>query len=214
MEIDLEADKEKEIGDLSVAIKLAQEMMALQDEIFEDEKVLKVKKEKLFKMESVDLPEAMESAGARQKMAMLDGGFVEIKIFTKASLPSVGAINKQKDEDKKAEMLHQLEQGLAWLRDPDIGGEPLIKNFLMFEFSKGQDNVVGEFVERAEELEIPLIKETTVHPQTLEKFIREKMEAGVIVPKDVFSVFSGRKAVIVKAKKKNQNSLNLPQKEI
>lgn len=198
-EIDLEADAKSVVGDLTQAIKLSQHYLNLVDQAMKLDKELAEKMEQIRKLETVDLPEAMDSCGAKQ-LPLLAGGFLEIKKIIKASLPSLGAIQSQKDPEKKQEMQTKLDDGLDWLRKN--GAESLIKNFLSFEFDKGQDNVVGEFVERADELGISHLRETNVHSQSLEKLIKEKMAAGVAVPKETFSIFTGRKAVIVKKKSK------------
>lgn len=200
--IDLKKDKAESMGDISGALKLAEGYIALCKEIDGMEAALAEKNEEKHRMESVDLPEALDALNAKQ-LPLLNGGILKIKDITKCSLPSQSSIEKQKDPSKKSELESNLAEGMAWLRDPDVGGEPLIKNFLMLEFEKGHDNIVGDFVGMAEEHGLPFMKETSVHAATLEKFIKTKIAAGVAIPK-AFSVYTGRKAVIEMPKAKKE----------
>jgi hypothetical protein len=197
-DIDLKADAKNAVGDLTKAIEASRKMIALMAEIARDEEALEAKKALLHQLESQELPEVFDSCGT-DTIPLGQGLNITIKPITKASLPSAGAIEKEKNEDKKEEMIQRKEAGLDWLRKN--GGESLIKNFLNLEFSKGMDNKVKSMIAQAEEMGIAYQKETSVHNSSLESFIKEKIAAGKKVPMDTFSIYTGRKAVLVKPKK-------------
>jgi hypothetical protein len=89
----------------------------------------------------------------------------------------------------------------AWLINNGFGG--LIKTDLTLSFGKDEreeaDRVAAELTEITEAA--PVVQER-VHPATLKSFIKERMEAGQVVPFDLFGVHPFSKARIVAARKK------------
>lgn len=193
-------DAKQLAGTIEDITRMANRVIDTEEEIDKLEKQTKKKKADLHRLQSQELPDIM---GSMTEFKLESGHEVIVEKFTKAGLPTKQAIIQagKRDENKKIELETRLEEGLTWLRDPKIGGKSLIKNKLAVEFSAGQDNMVGEFVAKAEELGLPVNRTTEVHPASLGKFVKEKMEKGVAVPMDVLGVYCGRKAVVKKPKK-------------
>lgn len=196
-DIDLEADAVQPAADLHQITEAAAKMIALDSEIAAQENKLKDLKEQHRVYECETLPSLMNEVGI-SKLTLGTGHEIEIKDVVKAALPSAGAIEKAKG-DKRAELEAKLHDGLEFIRSVDGGA--LIKNFVALEFSRGQDEIVNEFVAKAQELGIPAKNQQTVAPQTLSKFVSELMEKGVAVPMDILGVFAGQVAKVKVPKK-------------
>lgn len=186
-------------GSIDSIAEKAKEMIDLQDEIAMLETKLKEKKADLERMERSELPDLM---GSMANFQLQNGWGIEIQDITKAALPTMSAIEQaaKKDEARAMEMEQRREDGFQFLRDNEA--ESLIKNTLDVEFSKGQDNMVGEMIAKAEEMGLPTKRKTEVHNSTLSKWVKDRMEKGLEVPMDLFGVYCGRKAVLKKPKKK------------
>ncbi len=201
-DIDLEEDAKKNVkpATLEDLQKKGSEFVEVSREIEKLEADLKFKQEQLHLIESKELPELMRSCGM-QDFTLIDGQGIGLKKILKANIPSKTAIEKA-DEDKKPELEEKRTACFKWLRDNNL--EEIIKNTLEFEFSKGQDNIVGVLIAQAEDLGIPHKREESVHSATLEKVIKEKIAKNVEVPMDTFSIYTGEKAVM-KTEKKRKN---------
>ncbi len=195
-DIDLEADQKATIGNLDDVRKIALRLREVQEKIAVVEADLKKLQEEEHQLESKDLPDVMISCNVKD-FTFDDGTGITIKDIMKANIPTSAAIEKALG-DEKDELIERRKDAFKWLREND--GEPLIKNILAFEFGKGQDNIVGDFIAQAEELEIPHLREEKVHAATLEKFLKGKTEKGVNVPVDTFKIYTGKKAVVKKKK--------------
>lgn len=194
---DIDFDMPKPVGDLKTLTATAKRLQTLQKELRVLEQSCKDKKKEISQLESQELPDLMD--GCSVKTLTLDTGeTLKCKSIVKAALPTKAAISGQKDPDKKAELEDRHADGLCWLRGN--GGEEIIKNTIIVEFSKGQDNLVGDFIGKAEELELPYNRDEAVHNATLSKFVDEKMQAGVEVPMLTLGVYCGRKAEVKKAR--------------
>lgn len=183
-------------GDTTQVLKLAEEMIKLTGEIASLEAQLKDKSKQLQTLTTETLPEAMDAIQFKD-FTLATGQKIEIKPLIKASLPSQGAINKAKDDEKHI-LQHRLQQGLSFIRENNAGS--IIKNLLTFDLDKGKDNVVQELTKVGDELGIAYEREETVHPQTLNSWVKERIEEGKPVPQDTFAIFNGRQAIVAKSK--------------
>jgi len=196
-DIDIEADAAMPVGDLNQARKMGEKLLTLQSQLEDLKEVVKDKAEEIRTLETKDLPELLASCNLKS-LPFTDGTVINIKDIVKASIPSQSQIDKEKDEIKRDNLEWRRDAGMKWLRKKDIGGASLIKNILALEFSKGQDNIVGDFMGKAEELGIPALRSESVHAATLSKFVKEKMEKGVNIPKEELGVYCGQQAVVKK----------------
>lgn len=174
---------------------LGHKQLKMEEEIVKLEEKIKKKKDDLHQMNSQEVPRAM--LACRQKEFPLGNGkAITIKDITKAALPTKGALEtaQKKDEDKYAELLHNQTVGMEWLRKNKL--ESIIKNVVSIEFSKGQDNIVGDFIGMCEEHEVPYSRAQIVHPSTLSNAVAEKMAKGVEVPMKELGVYCGQQSII------------------
>ena len=193
---ELEADAKKPVGDANQAVQKGEELLQLYRDMNKLLREAEGIKKRIETIECKELPEIMEACNLPE-LKFNNGLMIEIKDIVKAALPTQTAIDKEKDEDKKSEKEHKRRQGLAWLRETKNGS--LIKNTLALEFSSGKDNIVGDFIGKAEELDIPYSRQENVAPQSLSKLVKEMMEKGIEVPKDTLGVYCGKRAAVKKS---------------
>lgn len=138
----------------------------------EDE--LKEAKETARHIRENQLPTLMESAGM-EEFKTKDG--LEIKIATELR----GSIPKDHEEE-----------AFAYLEEHNDGG--LIKRQFVIDFGRDEEGWARKFMrdlsQRKRQLNTKIKR--TVPPQTVKKYVREKLEEGVDIPMDVFGVFRQR----------------------
>lgn len=122
----------------------------------------------------VQIPQLMERSGMQVGDAISYGGIkVELKSDTYANVPSISAINDEKDEKKKKELSERRAAGLAILEEM---APTLIKR--KYEITVDRENVTqAQSVKNLlEEMEDPpeWTEGLNVHPATLSKWVREK----------------------------------------
>lgn len=140
------------------------------------EEDLKAAKEALRKTSDVDLPNAMSEVGLTA-FTLTNGHKISIKEEVYASIP--------KDYQ---------EQAFMWLRDHDFGA--LIKNQIIAEFGKGEDEAARDAAMLLAEHGWKPQQKESVHPMTLKAFIREQLAEGHEVPLDFFGATVVNRAVV------------------
>jgi len=193
----IDFDKVVVTGDVRQLTLLVERLKSKKADLSEAEEKVSAIKEEISRIECDEIPDMMDSCSVKE-LTLGTGEKVVVKQIIKAGLPTKGAIEGQKDADKKAMLTHRLNEGLDWLRKN--GGEPLIKNKITIEFSKGQDNLAGDFEGKAEELGLPALREQSVNNSSLSKFVGTKLSAGVDMPKETLGIYLGRKAEVKKAR--------------
>lgn len=133
-------------------------------------------KKKLLKLTDEDLPALLHEIGL-QKFELADG--------TKVTLQHTYGAHISEANQPDA---------FGWLRKN--GFEDIIKNTVACEFGKGEDADATKFMELAQKEGVPVQQHTSVHPQTLKAFVRERVEAGDDFPMQTFGAFIGQRAVI------------------
>lgn len=80
----------------------------------------------------------------------------------------------------------------AWLEANNSGA--LIKRQIVVEFGKGEEAWANKFAADLAKRKRPLHSKTkrSVHPQTLQAYLREQLGAGVDIPLSIFGVFRQR----------------------
>lgn len=179
--------------DLGALGALAQKLVDLEREIESDEEKLKQKKQDLKMLAEQDIPDMMQEIGV-QRLELTDGSLIEIKNVIQASIPSQSAIDRAKEESKRAELVVLQQQCFGWLREN--GGADLIKNTVEVQFGRDEDKNCQQFTNSLREQGLNHKRATTVHPGTLNSFMRERIEGGKEVPMELFRVFTGRRANI------------------
>jgi len=140
------------------------------------ELALKEAKTILLKLTDEDLPALLHEIGL-PKFELDDG--------TKVTLQQTYGAHISEANQQDA---------FSWLREH--GFEDIIKNTVACEFGKGEDSEAVRFMELAQSEGVPVQQKTSVHPQTLKAFVRERVEAGDDFPMQTFGAFIGQRAII------------------
>lgn len=160
---------------------LAATMVKLQAEVTAAETVLSAAKLAYARVEQTDLPELMAELGL-SLIRLDDGSTVEVRRTYASSIT----------EARRAE-------AHAWLIAHGFGG--LIKTRLEMNFGRGQE---AEAAQAAQQIEAALgvapIVEQGIHAATLGAFVKEQIEAGAQIPRDLFGVFEVKKAKLTAPK--------------
>jgi len=141
------------------------------------------------------LPELMAEAGMKEFTT--EAGKFKIKDILKASLPSKGAIDKAKGEERD-KLEDRLARALVWLREHEA--ESLIKNIISADV--GKDNEIADkIVKFLTKIKAVYKRDENVNGNTLSSYIKEQIGAGVEIDFELFGVFSGKQVKVTKAKK-------------
>lgn len=119
---------------------------------------------------------------------MMELGMSELKLTTGEKLIMSKYYSASiKDENQEA--------AFKWLRETN--NDSIIKNEVKGSFGKGQDAEAKQVMEALESMVPGLFSlKTNVHPMTLKSFVKERIEGGMELPLETFSVFIGNKIKI------------------
>lgn len=183
---------------IAEVLKLAQEMYNLQRETGQMMVLLKAKEDRLDVLETTLVPEAMSAAGMSEHQLGDSGWSVEVEQIVRASIPSETAIEKT-DGPERELLVNRRTEAMKWLRENNA--DSLIKNKVVAEFGKGQDKAAEDWAEKINKAGYPAQRTESVHPQTLNKFLKEEIEKGKQVPTETFALFNGKRAKLTPPKK-------------
>jgi hypothetical protein len=93
-----------------------------------------------------------------------------------------------------------LEYGIREFK-MDNGFGDLIKNQISLSFARGQEDSAKHIMDELEERQFQPAARKWVEPMTLKAFAREQVEAGNKLPSDLFSLYIGEQAKIIKPKR-------------
>ena len=155
---------------------LARRAKLLEKEIAEMEETLKERAEQYRKLTEQTIPEAMAETGMK-KFVMEDGSAIDIKPFYGASIPKA----------RQAE-------AYQWLRDH--GFDDIIKNTVSVRFGRNEDELCVRLLNLLGAQGYPAEQAQKIEPQTLQAWVKERVEKGEAVDTELFGVFIGQKAVI------------------
>lgn len=190
------------VGDLQPVVEQARRLYTLDRDIkkLKDDLTAKVEERRLLAEET--LPELMDSVSVTT-IPLGDDWKIEVEPVFRANIPAVSTIEAEDDAERRGALEARRADGFKWLRGNK--GEPLIKDTIKIELGKGEGKLAKQFAALAKKLKVVYTRSEFVHPASLGKFIREKLEAGVSdVPLETFAVFRGREAKLVAPKKAKQ----------
>ncbi len=171
-------------ADLGTVSSLADRMVELQKEIDDDEEALNLKKARLWKLRTDELPAAMAAVGLKD-FTLTTGQKIEIKDVFKAGLP-----NREKEPELRS-------KAFEWLKAN--GAEELIRRNIVLSFGKGQDALADEAIKILADLKVsPAVDEPDVHWKTLTSWSKEQHEKGKALPKDLLGLHIGLEAKVKK----------------
>lgn len=173
MSIDFESDKQElvEKTDLEGLSVQVDKLTDLQKAIEHTEKQVKDLKAQYDKISSEVIPNILAEQGL-QSLKLADGTVLEVNKKYSCTLP--------KDPEKR-------EAAYKWLRDNELGD--IIKNEVAVTFGRGEDNKAEQLLSLAVSNGFEPQQKSKVEPMTLKALYRERVEAGLDMPSDVFHLF-------------------------
>jgi hypothetical protein len=181
--IDFEKDQREDLDGANDAKKLSDQVVKLQEleaELLVKEQELKEVKRKHELVSSEVIPTMMQEMNI-STLKLSDGTSVEVKPVYGASIP----INKK-------------EEAYKWLRENDLGD--LIKNEVTVAFGRSEDNKAQQYAVLAQGQGYEPVQKLKVEPMTLKALVRERIEAGLDMPSDLFNLFTSNRTKITRSK--------------
>jgi hypothetical protein len=179
--INFEDDQVQSVTQIDAAKSLSDkvlELKDLEDEIQNAEESISKLKEKARILSQVEIPAMMHEMHIT-KLKLKDGESVEVKPFYSASIPP-----------------EKQEEAFTWLRNNGLGD--IIKNDITVTFGQGEDNKAAQYAVLARGQGFEPIQKVGVHSQTLKAVVRERVEAGLDMPSDIFKTFAGNQTKITR----------------
>jgi hypothetical protein len=179
--INFEDDQVQSVTQIDAAKSLSDkvlELKDLEDEIQNAEESISKLKEKARILSQVEIPAMMHEMHIT-KLKLKDGESVEVKPFYSASIPP-----------------EKQEEAFTWLRNNGLGD--IIKNDITVTFGQGEDNKAAQYAFLARGQGFEPIQKVGVHSQTLKAVVRERVEAGLDMPSDIFKTFAGNQTKITR----------------
>jgi len=165
---------EPEVGDLKILNDLVKRAAEIKAGITKLETRTEQGKSLFKDLMEVQIPQKMERCGFAVGDTVSYGGIkVELKSDTYANVPSISAINDEKDEKKRQELIDRRAAGLAILEEM---APTLIKRKFDIAIDREQPEQAQLVKNLLEEMEDPpeWTEGLNVHPATLSKWVREK----------------------------------------
>tara|TARA_B100000780_G_scaffold225272_1_gene164366 strand:- start:805 stop:1383 length:579 start_codon:yes stop_codon:yes gene_type:complete len=185
MEADFELKKATSVekidqNGLTSVAELARQIRDKEATIDALEHTLKDSKKDLQKLTDEEMPAMLAEIGI-SSFTLDDGSTVEVKQTYGASI-----------------LVQNRPTAFEWLRDHQY--DDIIKNTVLCQFGRGEDDQASAFSAFAEEKGFIPQQKTEVHPQTLRAFVKERCEAGEEFPMELFGAWVGQRAIIKKGK--------------
>ena len=141
----------------------------------EEENIKKTKKE--LKHVSVEIIPTMMSEMGLSHLKLMDGSSVNVKPNYSASIT-----------------IANREAAFNWLRNNGLGD--IIKNDITVSFGKNEENKAADYAALAQERGYQPTQKLKVEPMTLKALVRERIEAGVEMPTELFNIYVENKTTI------------------
>ncbi|MEL0176709.1 MAG: hypothetical protein VW810_00230 [Pelagibacteraceae bacterium] len=172
-QLSLSSDNDK----ASLALQV-EKLKDLEDDIKIREEELKNLKKKADTLSGDTIPTMMTEMNIKT-MKLADGTAIEVKPIYGASIP-----------------IEKKEEAFNWLRENGLGD--LIKNEVTVSFGRNEDNKAIAYANLAQEKGYQPTQKLKVEPMTLKALVRERVEAGLDMPSDLFNVFAGNRTKITR----------------
>lgn len=160
---------------LKKVAELAQRQVDLEARVGIAAEDLKRLTEELRGVNETDLPEALADAGLTE-VTLKSGAKVSVK---RSYHPAI--------------LADRRDEALTWLRDNSYGD--LIKHVVSATFTRGQDNIAGDYVEQLRGQKIGFTDKADIPHQTLKALARERYERGETLP-EAFAVHIVQKSTV------------------
>ena len=182
-EINFEQDAREELDSVNEGKKLSDQVVKLQeleDQVTLKEHELKELKRKAELLSGEVIPTMMQEMNI-STLKLADGSSVEVKPVYGASIP-----------------ISKKEEAYNWLRENGLGD--LIKNEVTVAFGRSEDNKAQQYAVLAQGQGYEPIQKLKVEPMTLKALVRERVEAGLDMPSDLFNLFTSNRTKITRNK--------------
>lgn len=200
---DVDENRQHSSAELSQVSEMCTRMLQIQ----KARQTLEARIEELDKenerIQGADLPALMDELGLKE-FTLKSGEKVIIKPIIKASLPSEGAILKEKDIDKREELRTIFETGVNYLIKNKAGA--LVKHYLGAELGKDAKKLAQEGVKVLKAMGIEASVEMGVNANSLSAWVKERIQAGNPPPFEIFRVYSGSRAEVKNEKPARKSS--------
>ena len=181
--INFEQDAREDLDSVNEGKKLSEQVVKLQkleDEVLAKEEELKELKRKAELLSGEVIPTMMQEMNI-STLKLADGSSVEVKPVYGASIP-----------------VAKKEEAYKWLRENGLGD--LIKNEVTVAFGRNEDNKAIAYANLAQGQGYQPVQKLKVEPMTLKALVRERLEAGLEMPSDLFNMFTGNRTKITRSK--------------
>ena len=181
--INFEEDQREDLNSVNDAKSLSDQVVKLkqlEDELVDKEKELKELKRKVELVSGEVIPTMMQEMNI-STLKLADGSSVEVKPVYGASITTA---NK--------------EAAYTWLRENGLGD--LIKNEITVSFGRNEDNKAQQYAVLAKGQGFEPVQKLKVEPMTLKALVRERVEAGLDMPSDLFNLFTSNRTKITRNK--------------
>jgi hypothetical protein len=172
-------DAMKAVVDPKQLTDKVQQLKNLEDEIRNAEEGVKKLKEQARIISELEIPSMMKEMNIT-KLKLSDGESVEVGKFYSASIPA-----------------EKQDKAFTWLRNNGLGD--IIKNDITVTFGRGEDNKAAQYAVLARGQGFEPVQKIGVHAQTLKALVRERIEAGLDVPSDLFKPYEGNRTKITRS---------------
>ena len=170
-----------EQSDLTSVASLAKKQKNQEQKVKDLEAELKEAKKELLRISDEEIPNLMSETGL-SSLKLDDGSSLDIKNIYGASI-----------------LVANREKAYDWLREH--GHDDIIKNRVVATFGRGQEDDAKVFMRVAYDNGVATDQESKIEPQNLKAWVKERMEAGVEFPTELFGAFMGQRAIIKGGKK-------------
>ena len=173
MGINFEEDKQDlvEKTDINALSVQVDKLLDIEKQIETSEEHTKNLKTIYDKISSEIIPNVLAEQGLKS-LKLADGTVLEVNKKYSCTIP--------KDPAKK-------EAAYQWLREQGLGD--IIKNEVAVTFGRGEDNKAEHLLGLAAKEGYEPVQKSKVEPMTLKALYRERVEAGLDMPSDLFHLF-------------------------
>ena len=181
--INFEQDAREDLDSVNEGKKLSEQVVKLQkleEEVVAKEKELKELKRKAELLSGEVIPTMMQEMNI-STLKLADGSSVEVKPVYGASIP-----------------VAKKEEAYKWLRENGLGD--LIKNEVTVAFGRNEYNKAIAYANLAQGQGYQPVQKLKVEPMTLKALVRERLEAGLEMPSDLFNMFTVNRTKITRSK--------------
>lgn len=160
---------------LSSLATLARSQLEVEQSIEEIEELLKSKKELLRDLSEVKIPEVFAQLGISE-FKLNNGLKVRVSPYYSGKADS--------------------DQAFDWLEEN--GHADIIKGEFTVMYRRSDKSKISSFNAMAAQLGFSVKDKLAVHPMTMKSFVKEQIEEGINIPRDIFNIYTGFKTKIGK----------------